>query len=88
MLISCNNLTQVWQPFTADRCPSLAGKPKLFFIQACQGNRMDKGVEVTMMVLIVNNHGDCGGGDLSMPGQPYGQGGRGDDDNSDCEQSW
>ena len=49
---------------------------------------MDKGVEVTMMVLIVNNHGDCGGGDLSMPGQPYGQGGRGDDDNSDCEQSW
>ena len=69
MLISCNNLTQVWQPFTADRCPSLAGKPKLFFIQACQGNRMDKGVEVTMMVLIVNNHGDYGGGDLSVPGK-------------------
>jgi len=37
---------KVWQPFTADRCPTLAGKPKLFFIQACQGNRMDKGVEV------------------------------------------
>jgi len=37
---------KVWQPFTADRCPSLAGKPKLFFIQACQGNRMDKGAEV------------------------------------------
>merc|ERR1711936_609168 len=37
---------KVWQPFTADRCPSLAGKPKLFFIQAYQGNRMDKGVEV------------------------------------------
>ena len=58
-MISCNNLTQVWQPFTADRCPSLAGKPKLFFIQACQGNRMDKGVEVMVMV---KDHGDCGGG--------------------------
>ena len=44
---------------------------------------MDKGVEVTMMVDC-----DCGGGDLSMPGQPYGQGGRGDDDVADCEQSW
>ena len=58
-MISCNNLTQVWQPFTADRCPSLAGKPKLFFIQACQGNRMDKGVEVMVMV---KDHGDSGGG--------------------------
>jgi len=24
---------ELWEPFTADRCPSLAGKPKLFFIQ-------------------------------------------------------
>jgi caspase-like apoptosis-related cysteine protease len=23
----------LWDPFTADKCPSLAGKPKLFFIQ-------------------------------------------------------
>ena len=30
--------------FTADRCPSLAGKPKLFFIQACQGDKLDSGV--------------------------------------------
>ena len=29
---------------------------------------MDKGVEVVMMLLIVNNHGDYGGGDLSVPG--------------------
>lgn len=23
----------LWMPFTGDNCPSLAGKPKLFFIQ-------------------------------------------------------
>ncbi|CAH0395821.1 unnamed protein product [Bemisia tabaci] len=34
----------LWHPFTADKCPSLAGKPKLFFIQACQGDRLDPGV--------------------------------------------
>ena len=34
---------------------------------------MDKGVEVAMMVLIVNNDGDCGGGDLSMPGNWMGK---------------
>jgi len=26
----------LWTPFKADQCPSLAEKPKLFFIQACQ----------------------------------------------------
>lgn len=30
----------VWHSFTADRCPTLAGKPKLFFIQACQVSPM------------------------------------------------
>lgn len=34
----------LWMPFTADKCPSLAGKPKLFFIQACQGDKLDPGV--------------------------------------------
>ena len=52
---------KIWEPFTADkwvnvifsiitiiisRSPSLAGKPKLFFIQACQGSKMDSGTEV------------------------------------------
>jgi caspase 7 len=32
----CNKLT-------ADKCPSLAGKPKLFFIQACKGKKYDPG---------------------------------------------
>lgn len=29
------NIDQLWTPFTADRCLTLAGKPKLFFIQVC-----------------------------------------------------
>jgi len=33
----------LWDPFTADRCPSLAGKPKIFIIQACQGDQLDGG---------------------------------------------
>ncbi|XP_050737524.1 caspase-1-like isoform X2 [Eriocheir sinensis] len=38
--------TELWKSFTADKCPSLAGKPKLFFIQACRGMRTDKGVRM------------------------------------------
>lgn len=36
-------IDMLWSGFTAEKCPSLAGKPKLFFIQACQGNKMDDG---------------------------------------------
>lgn len=31
--------------FRGDRCTSLVGKPKLFFIQACRGTDLDGGVE-------------------------------------------
>lgn len=34
----------LWENFSGDRCPSLAGKPKLFFIQACRGGQYDHGV--------------------------------------------
>lgn len=34
----------LWDSFTAENCPTLAGKPKIFFIQACQGDQVDGGV--------------------------------------------
>lgn len=34
----------IWAYFTSDKCPTLAGKPKLFFIQACQGDKLDAGI--------------------------------------------
>ncbi|XP_011631292.1 caspase-1-like isoform X3 [Pogonomyrmex barbatus] len=38
----------LWTPFTGNRCTSLAGKPKLFFIQACRGDELDKGVKISL----------------------------------------
>ncbi|OQR78671.1 caspase-like [Tropilaelaps mercedesae] len=37
----------LFSPFTGDQCQSLVGKPKLFFIQACRGDLLDKGVLAT-----------------------------------------
>ncbi|KAK3882109.1 hypothetical protein Pcinc_013495 [Petrolisthes cinctipes] len=36
----------LWENFTAEKCPTLAGKPKLFFIQACRGDKTDKGIQL------------------------------------------
>lgn len=38
---------KLWEEFTADRCPELAGKPKLFFVAACRGKRRERGVRFT-----------------------------------------
>ncbi|KAL2735455.1 caspase-like [Vespula squamosa] len=38
---------EFWSMFATKNCPSLKGKPKLFFIQACRGNDTDSG-EVKM----------------------------------------
>ncbi|KAF7641766.1 hypothetical protein LDENG_00272600, partial [Lucifuga dentata] len=36
-------LRELTEPFTSGRAPTLVGKPKLFFIQACQGSDYQKG---------------------------------------------
>lgn len=49
LLYSCDTKfkpSDLWTPFLADECQSLAGKPKLFFIQACQGTKLDSGLRV------------------------------------------
>merc|ERR550539_269542 len=37
---------RLWSQFVGDKCPSLAGKPKIFFIQACQGDQLESGVQL------------------------------------------
>uniref|UniRef100_A0A8C1K8J5 Caspase-3 n=1 Tax=Cyprinus carpio TaxID=7962 RepID=A0A8C1K8J5_CYPCA len=41
----CIELKELFALFRGDRCRSLVGKPKLFFIQACRGSGLDAGVE-------------------------------------------
>ncbi|XP_041662167.1 caspase-8 isoform X2 [Cheilinus undulatus] len=40
------SLKELREPFNGLMCPSLADKPKLFFIQACQGNDLQKPVDL------------------------------------------
>lgn len=37
-------LQKVFRYFTNERCPSLANKPRIFLVQACQGPDVDKGM--------------------------------------------
>ena len=39
-------IDNLFKYFLGNVCPTLVGKPKMFFIQACQGNRLDPGVIV------------------------------------------
>ncbi|XP_041933960.1 caspase-8-like isoform X9 [Alosa sapidissima] len=46
----CDNavlpIRDILSPFSGIRCPALAGKPKVFFIQACRGSEMQKKVNI------------------------------------------
>ncbi|KAF2880709.1 hypothetical protein ILUMI_25469 [Ignelater luminosus] len=46
----------LWNQFTGDKCITLAGKPKLFFIQACRGDEVDDGVAVRSPVQADSKH--------------------------------
>lgn len=37
---------RLWSNFTSIKCPSLAGKPKIFLVQACRGSKTEEGVTV------------------------------------------
>ncbi|XP_058831650.1 caspase-1-like [Topomyia yanbarensis] len=39
------NVDSLWKNFVGNACPSLIGKPKMFFIQACRGEQFDQGVQ-------------------------------------------
>lgn len=38
------NLNKLVRLFSSNKCPGLAGKPKLFIVQACQGSMSDPGI--------------------------------------------
>ncbi|CAO1441769.1 unnamed protein product [Diamesa hyperborea] len=37
------HVEELWENFLGDKCESLVGKPKMFFIQACRGDKIDPG---------------------------------------------
>ncbi|VDD79867.1 unnamed protein product [Mesocestoides corti] len=55
------HLDQLIHPFRGDTCPGLAGKPKMFFIQACRGTLLDSGT-------IVSTDSSFGSGDSGTLG--------------------
>nr|XP_014351565.1 PREDICTED: caspase-3 [Latimeria chalumnae]XP_014351566.1 PREDICTED: caspase-3 [Latimeria chalumnae]XP_014351567.1 PREDICTED: caspase-3 [Latimeria chalumnae] len=46
----CTDIKDLTILFRGDRCKTLVGKPKLFFIQACRGSEFDSGVETDSAV--------------------------------------
>ncbi|KAK6187861.1 hypothetical protein SNE40_005794 [Patella caerulea] len=43
--------------FSDNECPGLMGKPRLFFIQACRGQKTEKGVDIKLVKSSVKKHG-------------------------------
>ena len=63
-LYACDQMykpDRIWSHFTADKCPSLAGKPKLFFIQVSRAEEERLRTEETDLLLIAG-----------LPGRPAG----------------
>uniref|UniRef100_L7M0M7 Putative caspase apoptotic cysteine protease n=1 Tax=Rhipicephalus pulchellus TaxID=72859 RepID=L7M0M7_RHIPC len=59
------SVQDVIKPFLGDACPNLCGKPKLFFIQACRGDRRDPGAPAagldradSTQTYMIPNHAD------------------------------
>lgn len=48
-------LEEIFQYFTNENCPTLKDKPRLFFIQACQGKQLDSGIDLVEMDGNVNH---------------------------------
>ncbi|XP_031623109.1 caspase-1-like [Contarinia nasturtii] len=56
-------LQMLWEYFTDENCPTLASKPRIFFIAACQGYDVDEGYGVP----IENYRRRRPGGDIAIP---------------------
>lgn len=50
------NLASIFHYFTDEQCPTLKGKPRIFFIQACQGNQLDSGIDLIEGFEHTSNH--------------------------------
>ncbi|CAG0894029.1 unnamed protein product [Cyprideis torosa] len=59
--------SKMWGEFTADKCPALAGKPKCFFVQACQGDQLDKGVTLKKLTAMSFTQTDAGTDSYKIP---------------------
>lgn len=60
--------SQLWTFFNDKDCPSLQGKPKLFFIQACRGSNLDSGIEMNLNTQLLENNASPE--TYESPGQP------------------
>ncbi|XP_034484450.1 caspase-like [Drosophila innubila] len=58
-------LDDVSDLLTPDNCPTLANKPKLFFVQACRGDRVDKGIRSAFVDAVESKTNTS----LTMPSQ-------------------
>ncbi|GFG30347.1 hypothetical protein Cfor_10063 [Coptotermes formosanus] len=51
----------LWSSFTADVCPELAGKPKIFIIQACRGSKVSESMNFKSSIQIDSHKMDSDG---------------------------